>query len=74
MYLFTNVRMLLYNDIPSFWMVCNIFSDLNPFLLRQVITHSAMQVQASSTATTSKSIAIVLQAGSTAASSCFVMR
>ena len=54
--------------IPFFLIVCNIFSDLNPFfLLRQVITHSAMQVQANSTATTSKSIATVVHAGCTAA-------
>ena len=55
--------------IPFLLMVCTIFCDFNPFLLRQVITHSAMQVQANSRATTRNSIAIVLHAGCTAAAS-----
>ena len=55
--------------IPSFLMICTISCDFNPFLLRQVITHSAMQVQANSRATTRNSNAIILHAGCTAAAS-----
>ena len=51
--------------IPFFLIVGNIFSAFNPFLLQQVIAHSAMEVQANSRATTRNSIAIVLHAGST---------
>ena len=50
-------------------MVCNILCDFNPFLMRQVITHSAMQVEVDSIATTRNSIAIALHAGCTAAAS-----
>ena len=50
-------------------MVCTIFCDFNSFLLWQVITHSAMQVEADSTVTTRNSIAIVLHAECTAAAS-----
>ena len=50
-------------------MVCDICCDFNPFLLRQVITHSAMQAKANNSVNIINSIAIVLHAGCTAASS-----
>ena len=64
-----SVVVILHVCIPCCFSVCDICCDFNPFLLRQVITHSTMQVDANNRATTRNSIAIVLQAGCIAAAS-----
>ena len=74
-YLVINVRKYVcscnyvYIHVPSFLVVSDFGCGINPFLRRQIMMESATQVEASSRATTRKSIAIVLHADCPAASS-----